>query len=338
MRIAFVGDICLDTELATWEAAAVPDLHAELGVDVVVGNFESAVDGPEVGSPAPRKICLSAPRGVLPKLKRMGIDFLSVANNHVADYGPRAAVHTIEVLKEEFGDDRVFGWAGRPGAELAPGLSVVAACFRETNPLVLPGETRVFTVEQEAEPGSVCDREGAVILYAHWGEEYVSLTGPLLRARARQLLASGFSQIVGTHSHVVGAGEDIGDGSVVYGLGNFLFRVIPKTNERMLRRNKRGTVVVFDWDGRALRLVEHWRSAFDERFNLTVERARGRLPGGPLERAHLALPEALAGPLYRASLSTRWARLALARIVEGVERPSWKKLRTAAGIIFGGKR
>lgn len=334
MRIAFVGDICLETDLATWEAATVPDLHADLGVDIVVGNFESAVDGPEVGSPAPQKICLSAPRGVLPKLRRMGIDFLSVSNNHIADYGPEAAAHTLEVLRDEFGEDRVFGWGGRPGTELAPGLRVVAACFGETNPLVLPDETRISTIEHGMEPGSAGAREGATILYAHWGEEYVSLTDPLLRARAGQLLASGFSHIVGTHSHVVGPGEDIGDASVVYGLGNLLFRVIPKKNTKLLRRSKRGTVVVFDWDGGALRLVEHWQSAFDESFNLTVRKGRRRMPGSAFSLMHLRLPEAMAGALYSASVNTRWMRLGAARILEGVERPSIKKLGTAMSLLL----
>lgn len=336
MRIAFVGDICLDTDIATWEAASVPDLHAELDVDLVVGNFESAIDGPVVGKPVTGKICLSAPGDTLPKLRDMGVDLLSVANNHVADYGPKAAAHTIESLQREFGGDRIFGWAGQPGAELIPGLTVFAACSRRTNPLVLADDTRVPTfdgvgdaVREHVESGD------ALILYAHWGEEYVSLTDPELRSRARALIAAGFSQIVGTHSHVIGAGEDVDGGTVVYSLGNFLFRVIPRRNEKLLRRSKRGTVVVYEWNGRSVRLVEHWRSEFDERFNLRLEKAGRRLPGAPMSLLHLGLPEQIAGPVYRASLGSRWIRLGMARVLEGVERPSADKLRTAARLLFG---
>ncbi|MCD4689927.1 CapA family protein, partial [bacterium] len=94
MRVAFVGDICLETNLDLWSAADVPDLHDALGADIVVGNFEAVVDGSAVGSADSTKICLSAPAGVLRKLREIGVDYLSVANNHAADFGSSGLRHT----------------------------------------------------------------------------------------------------------------------------------------------------------------------------------------------------------------------------------------------------
>jgi hypothetical protein len=329
MRFAFVGDIYLGPREEPWLSADVPDLHRELGVDVVVGNFESVVDGTEVGCPHPGKIHLSTPRSSLAKLKDMGVDVVSVANNHIGDYGPRAARHTIEVLGEVFGGKNVFGWSGRPTTELAPGLRVAAAVFTETNPVVPDGESRISTARDlEGLLSGGPDSGGQLVVYAHWGEEYLSLTDPELRRRARDLRAAGVSHVVGTHSHVVGASEVVGRFSASYSLGNFLFHVTRKGNTKMLRRATRGAAAVFSWDGTAVTLDGFRGSAFDANLNLRLSTATRRYPGTLVSQMHLRAAAPVASWTYRASQKSQWLSLGLARLIEGVERPSLKKLRT----------
>jgi len=330
MRIAFVGDICLETDPSVWATARSPDLHAVLGVDLIIGNFESVIDGPNIGKAAD-KICLSVPEESLEKLHGIGIDVVSIANNHFADYGAAAAKHTIEALQNVFGRDRVFGWRDQPTAILAPGLQIVGVCFPETNPVVLEGPWGVNLVV--GVEGLVADHRSKgseLVVFAHWGEEHVACTAPELRARARVLLEEGAAHVVASHSHVVGAGEDMGRASVIYGLGNFLFRVIPESNTKMLPGNCRGAIAVYDWDGEHLRFEESWRNAFDERLNLSVRRARQRFPGGPASRLHLRMPECFQGAMFGSAVKTRWFRRGIAKIVTGTERPSVGKLRTAA--------
>ncbi len=330
MRFAFVGDIYLGPDAEPWLNADIPDLHHELGVDVVVGNFESVIDGPSVGDPHPDKIHLSTPRSSLPKLRDMGIDFVSVANNHIGDYGAESASHTIEALRDEFGSENVFGWSERPVADLAPGLRVIGACFSETNPIILDDASRILTAD-DLHDVLTCETEsgGSLMVYAHWGEEHLSLTAPDLHSRARQLKAAGVAHVVGTHSHVVGAAETIDGSSVIYGLGNFLFHVVRKGNTRLLRRTKRGTVAVFRWDGSSVTLEEFWRSEFDEDLNLRLRKLERRYPGSLLSQLHLRAPGPLASWTYEVALTSRWFNLGLATLVEGVERPSLKKVRTA---------
>ena len=330
MRFAFVGDIYLGPYAEPWLSADIPDLHHLLGVDVVVGNFESVIDGPSVGDPHPDKIHLSTPRSSLPKLRDMGIDFVSVANNHIGDYGPKSASHTIEALRDEFGSENVFGWSERPVAELATGLRVVGACFSETNPLVLEDTSRISTAD---DLHGLLAREtssfGPLMVYAHWGEEYLSLTALDLRTRARQLRAAGVTHVVGTHSHVIGAAETIDGFCVTYGLGNFLFHIVRKGNTRLLRRAKRGTVAVFRWDGSSVTFEEFWRSEFDENLNLRLAKLGRCYPGSFLSQLHLRAPAPLASWSYEAALASRWFDLGVARLIEGVERPSFKKVRAA---------
>jgi hypothetical protein len=230
-------------------------------------------------------------------------------------------------LEEIFGDANVFGWAGRKTAEVVPGVRVETACFPETNPVVLDGEPRVCTEEGLARH-TPRDGAEALVVYAHWGEEHLFLTAPELRERARRLREAGAAHVVGTHSHVAGAAE-VADGfSVTYSLGNFIFHVVRKGNTRMLRRNRRGTVVVFSWDGRRVALDEFWRSEFDSGLNLRLTKIERPHPGSALSQLHLRMPGALAAWSYEAALRTRWFNLGVARLIEGVERPSIAKART----------
>jgi hypothetical protein len=344
MRIAFLGDINLETDLATWEAADVPDFHEALGVDLVVGNFESTIDGEkfEPRGRTDKMVQISVDPRVIDKLRRCGVDVVSVANNHVTDFEAEAARHTIETLQAAFGEDRVFGWVAQPSIELVPGLRVVGIVYPETMPRRVEGEWDAFVGEEDegVVPRFVRPDEKLVV-YAHWGWEVVMATSPVVRRRARTLVREGAAQVIGLHTHVTGGGEDIGEATVLYSLGNLLFRVFPSYNDRMIDRLRRSTVAVYDWDGTNIRLVETWTGHFDERFNLTLTKNRRRLPGGPAVRLQHAVPDALAAVIYAYSRHTRWFRVSVATVVEGVEGPfgeRTKRLVTRTGRRLLGRR
>jgi poly-gamma-glutamate synthesis protein (capsule biosynthesis protein) len=61
-----------------------------------------------------------------------------------------------------------------------------------------------------------------VIVYAHWGEEYIDPPASV-RKTAKLFAESGADLIVGSHPHIVQSNEMIGDTPVYYSLGNFIF-------------------------------------------------------------------------------------------------------------------
>ncbi len=335
MRIAFVGDVCADASGALWRNARLPDLHREFDVERVVANFEAVVDGSESGTPAPDKVCLSVARAAAGRLAEAGVDLVSLANNHSADYGADAFAGSLSCLDGAFGQRGVFGTRERPTAELAPGLDVLGACFPEANPrgtvrgdgpLLVDGVVDLVKTYRSA------GRQLAV--FAHWGEEQIGLASPRQRSWARALVADGAAQVVGCHAHVTGAGEDIGDASVIYSLGNFLFRAMQGGGTRSLGSNRRSAAAVYEWDGERLR-YERWMDCrFDECLNLTIREGAGRFPGGWWERFQLASPEAFGARLYAAALATRGLRVGATKVMTGVERPSLTKLGTAARLLL----
>ncbi len=66
------------------------------------------------------------------------------------------------------------------------------------------------------------DAGRVVIVYAHWGDEYIDAS-PRLRPVAELFSQSGAAAIIGMHPHVVLPHEYIGDTLVYYSLGNFIF-------------------------------------------------------------------------------------------------------------------
>lgn len=337
MRLAIVGDICPDARGRLWRAATIPDLHRAFGADLVVANFEATVDGPIVGDEhfAPGKIRLSVPVDALEKLCDVGVDAVSVANNHLWDYGEAAASHTVQCLQSALGSERVFGWVGQPVVELTPGLSIVGACFEETHPVAARSTHAVNVVER---PGAAVPPgwgSGRLIVFAHWGEEHLRLTHRALRERARAMLGAGAAHVVGCHSHARGAGEWVDGGTVFYSLGNFAFRTMPEGTKRMLRADRRGLGVVFTWDGRHLSFDECWESEFDDRMNVRLRCLGPRLPGGALARAHLRLWPWASDAACALERQTAWAWRGFARVLTGVERPSWRKVGTLVRRLSG---
>jgi len=62
-----------------------------------------------------------------------------------------------------------------------------------------------------------------VIVVPHWGVEYTSAPSQLQRTDAAALIAAGADVILGSHPHWAGALEAIGNGVVVYSMGDFIF-------------------------------------------------------------------------------------------------------------------
>ena len=61
-----------------------------------------------------------------------------------------------------------------------------------------------------------------VILYAHWGLEYLPVQDDI-RTLAHSFIEAGCDAIIGSHPHIVQETETYNDKTIYYSLGNFIF-------------------------------------------------------------------------------------------------------------------
>ncbi len=95
--IAAVGDIFLQEALPpTAELAAVSEVLR--GVDIAFGNLETPVS--TRGAPAEKWVNMRMPPDLLPDIAALGFNMLTLANNHMMDFGEVALRDTFDCLRE----------------------------------------------------------------------------------------------------------------------------------------------------------------------------------------------------------------------------------------------
>lgn len=168
-------------------------------------------------------------------LEDMGIDIVTVANNHTMDYGREAFTDTLDLLDErgikyvgggrdkneaerwvtlKAGDysvaflaaTRVISSASWYAAKNQPGV------FGTYDPSVL--NAQIALAKQEAD---------YVVVYAHWGVEKNSVPEDYQRDMARGYVNAGADLVVACHPHVLQSLEFYKGTLIAYSLGNFIF-------------------------------------------------------------------------------------------------------------------
>jgi poly-gamma-glutamate capsule biosynthesis protein CapA/YwtB (metallophosphatase superfamily) len=170
-------------------------------------------------------------------LGRAGFDVMSVATNHikncgVSNCGDRAFYDTLDNLR------RVGIEPVGAGANLAEAMQPVVLEVRGVRfGIVSLGQIEPMAFAGEASPGiAVLNEENlreaiatarevsdVVIAMPHWGPEDVPTPNYLQRDLARVAVEAGADLVVGNHTHVVQAVQEIDEVMVFYGLGNFVF-------------------------------------------------------------------------------------------------------------------
>ncbi len=208
--------------------------HVLQGADITIGNLEGPLTvRPPIGPPW--RYCLRGHPDYAPLLRASGFRVLSLANNHIMDYGWSAVEDTLTSLTEvgiQFvGVGRNLAAARQPVNVSVRGrvFSFLAYCsvpvdlpyFYATaaQPGVAPAEpSHIFEDIRAAR--RKCD---TLVVCMHWGQEHVHYPVPSHRRLAREMIAAGANLILGHHPHVLQGIERVEVGLVVYSLGNFTF-------------------------------------------------------------------------------------------------------------------
>ena len=237
MKLALAGDTMLGRGVAerladdpAHELFAPEVVAAVREGDLVVLNLECCIS--ERGEPAPRRVFhFRAPPVAAERLAELGVDCVTLANNHALDFGPNALLDTFAHL-----ESAGIAWVGagpdldraRAAAVLEAGghsLGVIAAADHPADYAAAPGRPGVAYADlrrrdlpdwlPEAIRGLDAD---AILVTPHWGPNMLAEPVAHVRAAARSLLDAGATLIAGHSAHVFHGL----DRRVLYDLGDFL--------------------------------------------------------------------------------------------------------------------
>jgi poly-gamma-glutamate synthesis protein (capsule biosynthesis protein) len=201
---------------------------------LTVGNLECSVSTtgkPEQG----KQYTFQAPPALLDGLKCNGIELVSLANNHVLDFGREALVEMLGHLRSA---GLAFGGAGENvDAAAAPVCFTIAGqrlalfCYSRviSSESWYAGRNRAGVVGAYdparllAGIAQARDSGALVAVYLHWGKEKESRPESYQRLLARRCVEAGAHLVVGSHPHVLQGFEFYQGRLIAYSLGNFIF-------------------------------------------------------------------------------------------------------------------
>ncbi|SDD26436.1 CapA family protein [Kordiimonas lacus] len=232
VRLVAVGDIMLGrgvrkSGFSDAKQLLAPEILNQLKGDIVTGNLECLIGG--AGSPNPSSHShFQGDPDFAGSLLEM-FDVVSLANNHVGDFGDQAVAETLAWLDQigvqHVGVGSTLEEAVEPALFDIQGMKI--AIFGATTvgnlqlnsryTLAVPGRFLYQRAARLLDAGYRC------ILHLHAGGGDVSFPAPAIRSLMTQARKAGFSIVLGHHPHVVQGIDRTDDGVVFFSMGDFVF-------------------------------------------------------------------------------------------------------------------
>lgn len=240
-----VGDIMLGREVGAliqtrgprYPFEAVAPLLA--GSDLRIGNLELPLT--ERGQRARKDYVFRAPPSAVEGLTWAGFGVVTLANNHMLDYGPEGLLDTLAALDRAGiahpGAGRNAEEAHAPAIVTVQGLRLAILTYVNTPNDSISGWVAASMRAGPASPGvawgtadavrrdvaAASEKADLVIVAIHAGWEYTGPPNPVQRELAYAAIDAGAALVLGAHPHVLQGIELYKNVPVVYSLGNFIF-------------------------------------------------------------------------------------------------------------------
>ena len=273
MKIAFVGDVMLGrlvNQALRLEPPEYPwgdTLSVLRPADWRICNLECVISDRGTPWAATRKAFhFRSDAKNVAVLKSAGIDAVSLANNHVLDFGEEAMLDMLRILDLEgirrAGAGADLAEASRPAVLEARGMRIGLVAFTDNQPEWEATDTRpgVFYVPTDARDAraarllDVVRRASAatdlLVVSGHWGGNWGYAPPSGHRTFARALIDAGAGVIFGHSCHVSRGIELYRERPVIHSAGDFIDDYAVDAAER----NDRSLIFTLDTDAARLRL------------------------------------------------------------------------------------
>ena len=248
VTFAFAGDILLDDSYAMmyhyrnrgsdlYDTFSTALLERMRSADVFMLNNEFPFS--TGGTPTPgKKFTFRANPSNIELYEQMGVDVVSLANNHAYDYGETALMDTFTTLENAnipyVGAGRNIDEAKKPLYLIANGIKIAIVSATQIERNATP-DTKEATATSAGvlrcmDPSALLEviaeakaNSDFVVLYIHWGTESQEQTDWLQDEQAPIYAQAGVDLIIGDHPHCLQKIDVVSGVPVIYSLGNFWF-------------------------------------------------------------------------------------------------------------------
>lgn len=248
VTITFAGDILFDDNYAVMARVAQNGGDITYGIDSELIREMQSADIMMLNNEFPysdrgepleeKKFTFRANPRTVSYLNELGVDIVSLANNHAYDYGETAFLDTMKTLEDAgilyVGAGHNLQEARRPVCYIMNNIKIAIVSATQIERLDNPdtkgatdssagvfrcwnGNNLLETV-REAE-----ENNDFVIVYLHWGTENVATLDWAQEKQAAEVAEAGADLIIGDHPHCLQQISMVKGVPVVYSLGNFWF-------------------------------------------------------------------------------------------------------------------
>lgn len=248
VTLCFAGDILFDNEYAVMAKLKNRGGAIENGISEALISEMRAADIMMINNEFPytnrgtptegKKYTFRADTDTVHYLDDLGVDLVSLANNHCYDFGETGLLDTLDTLQQDgipyVGAGRNLEEAASPVYFISGGMKIgflsatqierldnpdtkgataeAAGVFRCWNP------EKLLAVIEETRKN--CD---FLVVYIHWGTENVAEADWAQLDQAPKIAQAGADLIIGDHPHCLQGIQYFGETPVFYSLGNFWF-------------------------------------------------------------------------------------------------------------------
>ncbi|MDD8020943.1 MAG: CapA family protein, partial [Acidobacteriota bacterium] len=232
MKILIAGDLFISESFKNRQLIdqSVEELFASADYRIV--NLESPITANEPKN----KILKTGPHlrssedTAIPYLKQLHIDMVTLANNHILDYGEQGLIDTLHALEKNniawVGAGNNLKEARRPFTIENEGLKIAILNFCEHEWSIAEknkaGANPLDIIDNVKQIQAAKASHDKVICIIHGGHEYYNLPSPRMQKQYRFYADNGTDAIVGHHTHCPSGCEIYNGVPIIYSLGNFI--------------------------------------------------------------------------------------------------------------------
>lgn len=205
--------------------------------DIAITNLESPLTAHNIPikktGPA-----IKALKKTMEALKYAGFNLLTLANNHIMDFGRQGLVDTLELC-----DKNKMDYVGA-GINLKEASQIFYKEIKGKKLAFINMAENEWSTTQGAEPGAnplkpianfysigeARSKADFVFVVVHGGHEMYTLPSPRMKETYRFFVDAGASAVIGHHTHCFSGYEIYNESPIFYSLGNFIFDWPDKRN------------------------------------------------------------------------------------------------------------